>query len=294
VSTNGSLDGAVGPLREALMVCGAAGMSGVLRVTGDPGGAVHLAHGLVIGLATPGAPGPESLLLRSGRVSDADWEDAFSAAAALGRPMGVELVARELVGAGELEALLRVALADAVFVLASGTIAEYRSEPGHVEAVLPLEPGEDPSWLLAEAVRRIRVLESLAGGTDPGRVKAAPGVLPSGVAAGAQARIVAVADGRRTARDIAFATGSGVFATRLQLARMEQARLLVPETAGDTRALAEVRPAQPLPSRERRLMPWRSRDAPLPARRNGASEPRMPLGLLRPRSAREAGPGTAS
>ena len=35
------------------MVCAAAGMSGVLRVTGDPGGAVHLAHGRVIGLHPP-------------------------------------------------------------------------------------------------------------------------------------------------------------------------------------------------------------------------------------------------
>ena len=76
MKTPGSEDGSVGPLREALLVCAAAGMSGVLRVTGDPGGAVHLARGRVVAIETPGAPSPEVLLLRSRRVSESDWDAA--------------------------------------------------------------------------------------------------------------------------------------------------------------------------------------------------------------------------
>ncbi len=226
-------------------------------------------------------------------MSETDWEEAFSAAAVAGRPMGQELTARGLIGTGELEALLRLTLADAVFALASGTITEYRSEPGRVEAVLPLAGGEDASWLLAEAARRVRVLESLPGGVDQGWVAAAAGAHPADTAPGGQALILALANGRRTARDIAFAAGYGLYATRLQLARMHQARLVVTETVRGTRP----HPVQPLPGRERRMLtglPWRSHDTTPPARRYGVSERRAPLNLLRPRSAREPGPDAAS
>ena len=60
----GSDEGSIGPLREALMVCAVSGTSGVLRITGDPGGTIHLADGLVTAVETAGAPGPEVLLLR--------------------------------------------------------------------------------------------------------------------------------------------------------------------------------------------------------------------------------------
>ena len=133
------------------MVCAAAGMSGVLRVTGDPGGAIHLADGRVTAIETPGAPSPEVLLLRSHRVTESGWDAAFAAAAASGDRMSAELTRRELVGSGELEGLLRTALADALFVLASGTIEDYRAEPGPTDRVLPLEPGAEPDRLLAEA-----------------------------------------------------------------------------------------------------------------------------------------------
>ena len=82
MNTTESEDGSVGPLREALTVCAAAGMSGILRVTGDPGGAIHICDGLVAAIDTPGAPGPEVLLLRSHRVSESGWDEAFAAAAA--------------------------------------------------------------------------------------------------------------------------------------------------------------------------------------------------------------------
>ena len=227
MNTTESEDGSIGPLREALTVCAAAGMSGVLRVTGDPGGAIHLAGGQVAAIETSGAPSPEVLLLRSHRVTESGWDEAFAAAAASGGPMDAALVRRELVGSGELEGLLRTALADAMFVMASGTVEEYRAEPGPVDFILPLEPGAEPDGLLAEATRRIRILASMPFRHDHDKIVAVPRVAQSGARLGdGQDEILALADGRRTARDLAFALGRGVYATMLQLARMRQAGLL--------------------------------------------------------------------
>jgi hypothetical protein len=180
MNTTESEDGSVGPLREALMVCAAAGMSGILRVTGDPGGAIHIADGRVTAIETPGAPSPEVLLLRSHRVTESAWDEAFAAAASSGVPMGTELTRRDMVPAGELEVLLRTALADAMFVLASGTIEEYRAEQGPVDVVLPLEPGAEPDRLLAR-MRQAGLLTTVAsraaasGAREPGRGEASAG-----------------------------------------------------------------------------------------------------------------------
>jgi hypothetical protein len=288
----GSQDSSVGPLREALMVCAAAGMSGVLRVTGEPGGAIHLTDGLLTAIETPGAPSPEVLMLRSHLVTESGWDEAFAVAAASGGRMSAELTRRELVGAGELEGLLRTALADAMFVLASGTVEEYRAEPGSADCVLPLEPGAEPDGLLAEASRRIRVLASLAARHDRDRITAVPGAVRPGVRLGdGQDEILALADGRRTPRDLAFALGRGVYATMLQLARMQQAGLLatVSSHGSDPGRAKPDRPSldDDLPTASG--LPRRQRDLPAMPRRPGrASELHAPLGLLRLRSGRDA------
>jgi hypothetical protein len=293
-----SEDDVVGPLREALVVAAVAGMSGALRVTGDPGGTIHLAGGRVVGIETPGAPGPEVLLLRSSRVSEPDWDAAFAAAAAAGGPMSAELTVRKLIGSGELEALLWLAIADAMFVLAGGTVDEYRAEPGPVEFVLPLDPGE-ADWLLAETSRRLQVLASLPARHDRDRIVAVSGADRPGMQLGqGQDEILSLADGRRTPRDLAFALGRGVYGTLLQLARMHEAGLLV--TASYRTALqAGIRrpshpgrnggpvPADGLPRRSkdpagltRRAAPW-SRGRELP----------VSLNMLRPRARRDASGG---
>ncbi len=297
----GPQDGSVGPLREALMVCAAAGMSGVLRVTGDPGGAIHLTGGRVAAIETPGAPSPEVLLLRSHRISESGWDEAFAAAAASGGQMSAELTGRELVGSGELEGLLRIALADAMFVLASGTVEEYRAEPEPAGCVLPLEPGAEPDGLLAEASRRIRVLASLPGRHDHDRIVAAAGAARPGVRLGdGQDEILALADGRRTARDLAFALGRGVYATMLQVARMHQAGLLAIVSSHRARP-GRAEPDRPasgdgLPTAAG--LPRRERDLPTLPRRlrapGRAPELPAPPGLLRPRSNRDADSGETS
>jgi hypothetical protein len=300
VNTTESEEGSVGPLREALTVCAAAGMTGVLRVTGNPGGAVHIDGGLVAAVETPGAPGPEALLLRSHRVSESGWDEAFAAAAASGGAMSAELVKREMAGAGELEWLLRTALADGMFALASGTVEEYRAEPGPVDFVLPLRPGAEPDGLLAETSRRLRVLAALPAANGRDRIVAATGAVQPGLRLGdGLDEILALADGRRTARDLAFALGRGVYATMLQLSRMRQAGLLVTVSsrAADA-AAAQARPVARDDLSAASALPRRQRDMPGSARRpwvpGRAPEVRAPLGLLRTRTARDTGPGETS
>jgi hypothetical protein len=294
-----SEDDVVGPLREALVVAAVAGMSGALRVTGDPGGTIYLADGRVVAIDTPGAPGPEVLLLRSSRVNEPAWDAAFVAAAAAGGRMGAELTARKLIGSGELEAVLGLALADAMFVLAGGTVDEYRAEPGPVDFVLPLDPGVEADWLLAETSRRLQVLASLPARHDRDRIVAVSGAARPGLRLGqGQDEILALADGRRTPRDLAFALGRGVYATLLQLARMHEAGLLVtasyraPLQPGTRRPGNPGRNGEPvaadgLPRRSkdpagltRRAVPW-SRGRDLPAS----------LSMLRPRSRRDPSGG---
>jgi hypothetical protein len=233
--TGASERGSVGLLREGLLACAASGLSGTLRITGLPGGTIHLADGLVTGIETPGAPSPEVILLRSRRVTEARWDSAFAAAATVNGPVSAQLTGRQIVGVGELEALLRIALADAMFVLASGDVEEYRAEPGAADCALPLHPGADGDWLLAEASRRIQIVAGLSfpATQDRGRIAAAPGAArPKSRLGDGQAEIMALANGRRTVRDMAFALGRGVYGTMLQLAQMYHAGLLVTSSEG--------------------------------------------------------------
>ncbi len=230
-------------LREALLDCAADSLTGALRLTGEPGGAIYFANGAITAIDTPGAPGPEVILLRSGRVGEQSWAAAFAAGAAGGR-MGAELHTRGLVGSGELEALLRVVLADGMFVLASGHTEACEVDKAPTDHLLPLSPAADPRWLLSEAARRMRALKALPTPIehDRDRMTPVPGLLPPGGTAGAaEDKILALANGRRTARDMAFVLGRGVFAVSLQLARMHEAGLVMI----DSRRPARARPEAP-------------------------------------------------
>src|SRR5262245_29083225 len=101
-------------LARALAACGREGWTGALRVSGSPGGVLHLRHGLIVAAESPGSPGPEALLLRSGRVDGEQW-------AALVREGGgarwpaAGLVAGGYAGAAQLAVVCAMALQDAVF-----------------------------------------------------------------------------------------------------------------------------------------------------------------------------------
>jgi hypothetical protein len=249
------------------------GTSGLLRVTGEPGGVIHLADGLITAISTPGAPDPEAILLRSDRVPEGGWSSAFAAAASDGR-MAAELVKRDLIGAGELEALLRTGLADALFALVAGSVEECRLEEAATPALLPLDPGAEAERLLAEAGRRLGVLAGLGPPVSPDRdrLTAVPGAWTPRVGPDGQAEILALANGRRTARDMAFVLGRGVFAVTLQLSRMCDAGLLVvgstrsPARAAGLRAVStETAPPGPADASGSGGGP------PLPRRRRGSS-----------------------
>ncbi|RAG82089.1 MarR family transcriptional regulator, partial [Streptacidiphilus pinicola] len=111
----------------ALAARGRAGATGTLQVTGDPGGWLRLDGGRATGAESPGSPGAEALLLRSGRVLESAWVAAYQAGAPHGR-LAVELVRRGLVGAAELEAVCLMALFDAAFAIAAGTVEGCRWE----------------------------------------------------------------------------------------------------------------------------------------------------------------------
>jgi hypothetical protein len=287
----GPADGPVGPLPGALAELSAAGFSGVLNVIGAPGGTIHLAGGGITAIDTPWSPSAEVILLRSGRVPAADWEMAFTAAAVARAHVRTELVSRGLVGAGEIEALLRTTLADGMFAFATGFVDSCRTEASTLDHALPLEPAADAGWLMPEALRRMHVLAAFPGPRlrPRERVMAVPGaVRPGATLGGGRDEILAVADGRRTNRDLAFVLGSGLYATMLRLARMRAEGLItslpssmspVSSDEGQAPAASRSATAAGLPRRrnDRPVQPPRAGD--LPSR----PLPSVP-GMLHPRS----------
>jgi len=289
-------ESAGGPLSEALADCSASGFTGVLRVAGQPSGTVYLAGGGVVGVETPGAPGAEVILLRTGRVPVPDWDAAFAAAAPDARRMPAELIGRGLVGAGELEALVRTAIADAMFALADGSVDKCSAAAGPADCSLPLAAPADTGWLVAETSRRMRVLASLPDqAVHPrDRLVAVPGVTRPGLILGdGRDELLALADGRRTVRDLAFALGRGVYATMLQAARMRTEGLLA--SPGADGMPAPGRAAAPAEEAETPAgLPRRRRDrAGLPRRGGESGGWTMPatIRLFRPRGEASKRPG---
>jgi hypothetical protein len=254
------------------------GATGTLLAVGDPGGLLRLDRGRVTGAESPGAPGVEALLLRSGRVLEASWVAACQAGAPPGR-FAVELVRRGLVGAVELEAVCLMALFDAVFAITAGIVEEWRWEPTGAAARAVGEPepvGREP-WtgevtradvqeLCGEIRRRLTALEQFPTPVRPGRDRLAAvaepepgaasacrsavwGVGGSRAAGGLRREVLGLADGRRTARDIAFLLGRGVYPVTVEASRLLADGLVRigarSREGGEVRALLTPRHAAP-------------------------------------------------
>jgi len=293
----GHTDLADGKLADVLWEYAVAKFSGVLRVDGQPGGVIHLADGRICACETPGAPSLEVILLRSRRVAESDWDAAFAAAAVGGRQLTAELVARKLLGAGEVEALLRIALADAMFALASGQVNGWSEEPP-ADCPLPLAPAAKSGWLLAEATRRVRVLASFPEPVPRAqdRIAAGPGTArASRVPGQGQDEILALVDGRRTARDLAFALGRGLYETLLQLARMRADHLVVVNPSGtQSPSPASVTTDGTEDDHTASGLPRRRKDRPVPPRPVEPADRNIAdVSLLRRRSGGTATPGVA-
>jgi hypothetical protein len=120
-----------------------------------------------------------------------------------------------------------------------------------------------------------------------------PAVLPGAVLCHRQDEILALVDGRRTPRDLAFALGQGLYETMLQLTRMRASNTVVISSRGQAHTPPE--PAYPTSDDEERDetaggLPRRRRDragssrAGETSRRSFAANIRM----LRPRSGGES------
>ncbi|MFJ5921077.1 hypothetical protein ACIQF6_00585 [Kitasatospora sp. NPDC092948] len=253
------LDARSGPpaapsLPELLLTLRRAAFTGSVLISGTPGGTIRLEQGLVTAVETPGAPAVGTLLLKSGRIGEAQWA-AAEAAAGSTEPggghadLGAVLVAQGAIGAAELETVCAAAVFDGAFALALGLPGSWQVAEADLPARIALRPGVDPGQLAEETARRMSLLTRL--GSLPQEL-AAVRIRPSERATAPTARIsarhrdiVVAATGRRTARDLAFALGRGVFAVMLDLVRMDAGRLLHREAAPAAPGVPSVAPRTP-------------------------------------------------
>ncbi|MBW5481068.1 MarR family transcriptional regulator [Streptomyces bambusae] len=230
-------------------------ISGRLLVAGDPGGSFHLRGGAIVEVASPGAPGAETLLLRSGRLSEDDWASA-ARRCATERHIGAELVARELVGAAELQLICVAAALDGALAVGMGRIDGFSLERDTYDSRLTALQAIEPDWLVMEAKRRIQALVSRRRPFSPfrtrlGRTDAGSTSLDT-TAAGERREILLRINGRRSTRDIAFLLGRSLYAVAVEVSRL-LAEGLVEAVAPAPSMDSPVRPAAPAGGLPRRL-----------------------------------------
>ncbi|MEU1517344.1 MarR family transcriptional regulator [Streptomyces sp. NPDC005811] len=208
-------------LARALAACVRDGFTGELWVAGSPGGIFHLHGGLIAAIESPGAPGAEALLLRSGRIAGEEW-------AALVRESGgarwpaAGLIAHGYAGAAQLRVVCAMALQDAAFAVVAGSVDGCERGPATGPPPAPVTIGEAPTRLLQEAARKLSALLSMPYPVRPERERPVPGALSYAADSlgPIQRELLTHADGRRTARDLAFRTGRGVYTVTVAVARM--------------------------------------------------------------------------
>jgi hypothetical protein len=198
-------------------------VSGSLLVDGDPGGSFHLSHGAIIAVESPGAPGVETLLLRSGRLGEAEWAAAFAAGAA-DNHTGAELVGRTLIGAAELQLVCRMAALDGAFAVGMGRIDRCTLQPGSAAHHLVTPPlGMETDGLLQESERRVRALRALRFSISPFRdrvaLRPAGTALLDGSTTDERREILLRVNGRRSSRDLAFLLGRSLYPVTVELSR---------------------------------------------------------------------------
>ncbi|MFJ5546857.1 MarR family transcriptional regulator [Streptomyces sp. NPDC093225] len=198
-------------------------ISGTLQVAGDPGGSFHLSGGAIVEVVSPGAPGAETLLLRSGRLSEADWASATRSGTA-GHAIGAELIARELVGAAELQLICVAAALDGALAVGMGRIDGFSLDRDAYGCRLAAPRAIEADWLVLEAERRIRALVSRRHPFSPFRTRlcrteSGTAALDT-AAAGERREVLLRLNGRRSARDIAFLLGRSLYAVAVEVSRL--------------------------------------------------------------------------
>jgi len=254
------------------------GYSGTVRVSGSPGGTIHLRGGLIGAVETPGAPTATSVLLTPGRLDDETWLAACAAERDTDR-LGAYLVAAGLMGAAELEIVCTASVFDAAFAMAIGTPGGWTLDDP--EPTLLAGPGVEPRRLTEETTRRIVRLSGPWGA--PGELaRIRPGQVPdAGLRRGLPDRhrsVLSTVNGRRTARDMAFTLGRGLYAIMLDLTRLEAQELIRWETGGAAEGRPSTAPrvlpgpvAQDAPPTRTTPTASASKAAPLPKRTPGGA-----------------------
>ncbi|MFC3575885.1 MarR family transcriptional regulator [Streptomyces yaanensis] len=167
---------------------------GGLRVSGRPGGVVHLRDGLVVAVASPGAPGPGTLLMRSGRSG---------------------------AGVAGMRVVRVMAMQDAAFAIVAGHVDGCEPLDDPVDPPDALAVGEVPARLLHQVARKLAALDVLSHPVRPDRERPLPAIEVDLTQLGEVQRDLLIhADGRRTARDIAFRTGRAVYTVTVEMARL--------------------------------------------------------------------------
>ncbi|MGW1727077.1 MarR family transcriptional regulator [Streptomyces sp. NPDC002306] len=208
-------------LSRALLDCGREWFTGELRVAGSPGGTFHLRNGLVVSVESPGAPGPGALLLRSGRVTGEQWGELLRESGGSRWPAG-GLIAHGYAGAAQLRVVCMMALQDAAFAVVAGDVEACEPVEGAEPPAAPVAVGEASARLLQDATRKLAALAALPYPVRPERERPVPALVSrAGVRlTELQSELLVHADGRRTARDLAFRTGRGVYTVTVELSRM--------------------------------------------------------------------------
>ncbi|GGU34275.1 MarR family transcriptional regulator [Lentzea flava] len=225
-------------LAGALTGRDSASATGTLHVLGNPGGRIHLRDGGIICVESAGSPGPDALLLRTGRISESEWTAALTTGT------------RGNIGETELHVVAMMATQDAAFTIVAGDIEDCTFTPQTLDVPVAMSTAIDPIRLLQETSRRISSLLALKHPLSPHRDRLAP-------APGSHLRdlgpvrgeILAHATGRRTTRDIAFASGRSVYPVTIEACRMVADGLLtiVPGTtvtAAGPQLAVPLRPRQ--------------------------------------------------
>ncbi|MFD4428524.1 hypothetical protein [Nocardia sp. NPDC058497] len=212
------------PLEVALTDAGTGRRSGILRVTGEPGGGIGFADGRVIAVNTCGAPGFEVI----------DHGE---------QPLG----------AARTRLLRMTATVDGLFAIAAGWIDRCHWIDADREVFAGEDSGYESEWLLGETARRLAALAH--AGFSPHRNLLALTEFGRSIRdEDDSAAILRLVDGTRSCRDLAFLLGRLLYPVTVEVARLLACeQLTIPaRPAGQPPATAGAGMVDPALPRRRR------------------------------------------